>query len=278
MKTAIKSTALFFLATALVIVTALSFAGCDQNKISKLVIDSTSAKTQYYVGDYFELGGLRVLAELSNGKNEIVKFADNNKASNGGYTIDLYKKQLATADTSVTIKYKGKTAKVEISVQKRDVQMPNASEIAYSATANTITIQGLVNAEYKISDGIWQDSNTFGGLDAGKTYKITIRYKETDAQNASDSVDIEITTAKGLQGTILESQILVTLSPTSITVQPIAGAEYRLDNGEWQDSNVFADLTPGQKYDVKVRRKETATLNPSAETTKTYTLPQANNK
>ncbi len=37
---------------------------------------------------------------------------------------------------------------------------------------------------------------------------------------------------------------------TSITVTPITGAKYKLNNGEWQDSNVFTGLLPNTAYAI----------------------------
>lgn len=46
---------------------------------------------------------------------------------------------------------------------------------------------------------------------------------------------------------------------TSITLNPIDGCEYRIDNGNWQDSNVFSGLNIATSYTFYARRKETTT-------------------
>ena len=219
-------------------------------------------------------------AELGDGTKESVIFADNNDANNDGYTYDKYKKPLTVEDTVVTFSYGGKTATQNITVLKRNVQAHTKQEVLYTTSSNSITITSLSGAEYKIGDGVWQDSNTFGGLGAGRTYSISVRYKETDATYASEVTTVQITTSKGIQSAISESELQITFdSPTQITISPIEGAEYSIDGGDtWQDSNVFTDMTAGATYDVSIRRKETDTMNPSAATTKTIVMQKFENE
>ena len=51
----------------------------------------------------------------------------------------------------------------------------------------------------------------------------------------------------------------------SITLNTISGAEYRLDTGAWQDSPVFAGLSPNTGYTFYARLKETVTHYASPE-------------
>ena len=41
------------------------------------------------------------------------------------------------------------------------------------------------------------------------------------------------------------------------TINPIAGAQYRMDAGDWQDSNIFADITPNTAHTFYARIAET---------------------
>ncbi len=54
---------------------------------------------------------------------------------------------------------------------------------------------------------------------------------------------------------------------TSITLSPIVDAEYKMDDGEWQDSNHFSDLSMNTEYTFYARMKETPTSAASIETT-----------
>ncbi len=61
---------------------------------------------------------------------------------------------------------------------------------------------------------------------------------------------------------------------TSVTLNQIPGAQYRVGSGEWQDSHEFASLTPATQYSFSARIKETDTQLASEITTITvYTRP-----
>ena len=262
------------LLAGVLLATMVLFAGCGGKDVDNLEVTTQPTKTTYYVGEYFDARGMILVAELKDGSTQSIAFAENNNSSNDGYTYDKYKQPLTTEDTTITFTYKGKTATVNITVLKRNVQAPTVDEIRYSTTSHSITITSLSGAEYRLEDGAWQDSSTFGGLLAGRTYNITVRYKATDATNASSETTVQITTSKDLQSAIEEDALQITHnSPTSITIAPIEGAEYSIDGGDtWVDTNVFEDLTPGATYQVSVRMKETDTLNPSDATTKTIVM------
>ena len=63
---------------------------------------------------------------------------------------------------------------------------------------------------------------------------------------------------------------------TSVTLNQIPGAQYRVGSGEWQDSHEFASLSPATQYSFSARIKETDTQLASEITTITvYTRPSA---
>ena len=63
---------------------------------------------------------------------------------------------------------------------------------------------------------------------------------------------------------------------TSVTLNQIPGAQYRVGSGEWQDSHEFASLSPATQYSFSARIKETETQLASEITTITvYTRPSA---
>lgn len=53
---------------------------------------------------------------------------------------------------------------------------------------------------------------------------------------------------------------------TSITLNVVSGCEYRIGNGNWQDSNVFSGLSIATNYTFYARKKETDThyVSPSS--------------
>lgn len=52
-------------------------------------------------------------------------------------------------------------------------------------------------------------------------------------------------------------------SKFAFTVEPIEGAEYRMDNGEWQDSNLFDLIEPNSAHIFYARIKETSNVKAS---------------
>ena len=81
-------------------------------------------------------------------------------------------------------------------------------EITKSDTTITVTSPDNTGGDFEYSkDGgiTWQDSNEFSGLNPGETYEISVRYKETDEYNASDSATKEVTTLNEDGSTTLKS-------------------------------------------------------------------------
>ena len=275
MKSVVKNKAVCFgLVFIMLILTAVVLAGCGGNKVVNLEVTTLPTKTSYYAGEYFEIYGMILTAEYADGSRDSIMFASNNDSQNDGYTFDKYQKPLTVNDTYVTFSYGGKTAKIDITVTKKSLSAPNIENIKYTVTSNSITLQVISGAEYKINDGIFRDTNSFGGLSPNKEYTIYIRFKESDYNYASPESSVKITTLKANQGAIPESQLKVDiLSSTSLCVGYIAGAEYSVDGGEtFQDSNVFNNLVEGQKYQVCVRMKETDTHFASSKTSVTVVL------
>ena len=278
MQNILKNKSIYFVMVAIMFLATMAiFAGCGDKKVANIEVTSNPTKTTYYVGEYFDTSGMVLTAEYKDGTKDSIKFADNNDPNNDGYTYDKYKVQLTQNDTTITFSYGGQSTTLQITVLKKTVLAPKVEDIKYYTTSNSITITSLSGAEYKLNDGIFVDSNTFGDLRPGQTYTITVRYKETDANYASPETSISITTSKELQSAVPESAFLITkLSPTSIEIEAVEGAEYSINGGStWQDSNIFEGMTPGETYDVSIRMKETDTKNASAVTTKTIVMDKA---
>ena len=70
-------------------------------------------------------------------------------------------------------------------------------------------------------------------------------------------------------------QIEYAVTDCSITITPLQGALYRLDEGDWTDSNVFLNLLPGSVHTVSVQYQETETLFASDVATIQITLTKS---
>lgn len=253
----------------LLVATVAVFSGCNDDKVKSISITTDPIKTTYLVGEKFDATGMVITVEYKNGNTEAIKFADNNNPKNDGYTYDLYKKSLTIADTQVTFSFKGKKVTLKITVNKRNMDAPKVELITYIALNGALTVTPIDGAEYKLALTEWQDSNVFSGLTNGTTYDLSVRFKASDYNNASEVTTITGIKIMGTQNAISESAIVISVTDTTITVEEIAGAEYKLDNGEWGSAREFTGLTANTSHTVYVRMAETETALASESTAKT---------
>jgi hypothetical protein len=103
------------------------------------------------------------------------------------------------------------------------------------------------------------------GLDSG-TYiaKVTVGNARVAGSESNISVNFDVNfrvnQARQLTPPAPEAEHI---TATTVTLVEIPGAEYRMGNGEWQESEVFQGLTPYSTYSFYARMKETATHLPS---------------
>jgi VCBS repeat-containing protein len=129
----------------------------------------------------------------------------------------------------------------------------------------TITLSGANSSSFSLSktaidnlaaganDSFQVTANT--GLMPG-VYVATITISGDN--DISVTFDVSFTVSKASQSAPA-APVLADKTGTVITLVEIAGAEYRMDNGTWQDSPVFEGLTPHTSYIFYARMKETAT-------------------
>jgi hypothetical protein len=128
-------------------------------------------------------------------------------------------------------------------------------------TTTTVTLNTIENGEYRLADGLWQDSPVFSGLTPGIDYGFTQRLKGTDVLMVSPSSPVlvvaTLTADLGSQAAP-GAPVLDTASDTTVTLVVLPGGEYSLGGGSWQSSEVFTGLTPGTEYEFFQRFAETA--------------------
>ena len=90
-------------------------------------------------------------------------------------------------------------------------------------------------------------ANTANGGQAYKTYIMGVQFKLSD-------IDKEI---YGSNYQEIAEPIVESKTATSITLKAVDGYEYRLGNGEWQDSNIFNGLNANTEYKFYQRIKST---------------------
>ena len=125
----------------------------------------------------------------------------------------------------------------------------------------------------------WTDitltSSTMVDIFENKNIYFTLGATIADSSDSSttytmffDNISLRMVTKPGTPG----APVVAEYSEDSITLQPISGGEYSLDNANWQDSNVFYDLAPWTTYTIYQRIKETETAIPSDSKQLSYTL------
>lgn len=152
-------------------------------------------------------------------------------------------------------------------------QVLNGASIS-GCSSVSITVEDIDGAEYRIDDGEWQESNLFEGLTPDTAYIVRVRLKETEDKKASPSVYITAkTTARNINVPPLSAKKITT---DSIEFVEIAGAEYKLENGAWQNSCVFEGLTAGQSYNVSARYRAAGNIEAGSAVTEQFTCLEKN--
>ena len=146
---------------------------------------------------------------------------------------------------------------------------PQAEVVSVSAAAVTVTeVEG---AEYRLDDGAWQESNLFGGLTPRTDYVIRVRMAASGDTPAGSSTWL---TARTLGKNTNKPPIRAEkVTGNSLILQSIAGAEWRIGDGQWQDAGEFRGLTPGETYTVSARYKATEGVEAGEPASAQFTCP-----
>lgn len=146
---------------------------------------------------------------------------------------------------------------------KLEQDAPAPPEVA-DTTATSIRLTEIPGAQYRVGEGDWTDDPHFTGLSPGTEYAFYARYAETTTHHATgaSSPPTLASTYKGNQAAPA-APIAAEVTPFSVTLQTIPGAQYKKDDGDWQDDPEFTYLIPGRDYLFYARLKETDTLHAS---------------
>ena len=131
--------------------------------------------------------------------------------------------------------------------------------ILSKVTSTSVSLIESENFEYKMDDGEWQSSNVFTELAPNSTHKFYQRVAETDTAYASEPS--EALTVTTLKNTVNSPSVpeLKGKTVNSVTLKDVDGYEYRMNDGEWQKSNVFTGLNDDTEYTFYQRIAETET-------------------
>ena len=186
--------------------------------------------------------------------------------------VAVWGKQGAT--NGISVSYKTNTGIIPLGVTVGDaaslsgtVSITGTAAFGGTLTANTggltPTPLGTLSYQWKRgSTNIGSNSATYTltQADIGSTINVTVT-----SANYSGSVTSAptATVAKATQ-TPPAAPTMASRISTSITLNAIAGCEYRRGTGAWQTSTTFSGLTPNTDYRFTARRAETATHSASS--------------
>ncbi|MGC3977087.1 MAG: YDG domain-containing protein [Paludibacteraceae bacterium] len=129
--------------------------------------------------------------------------------------------------------------------------------LAGIASGDVVTLNAgasFVDANVGTGKTVTLATSTFGGAQGGK-YNLSLTGAPVTTASISKQTVVSTPAAPMLSGK----------TATSVTLNTVAGCEYRVNGGFWQDSPVFTGLTPSTAYSFTQRVKATANTNASAE-------------
>jgi hypothetical protein len=169
---------------------------------------------------------------------------------------------------------------------------PVLTEISYSGftVSNNYETTVYGDIEYAIKPEDAEEFNDWTalsgeitGLTPLETYVVVTRHKGNenfDPSLASEETVVDIPndnlpTVGGGYAPVMDDTDPENVFITSYTyiITPLTGAEYKMDDGEWQEDNIFTGIVPDSEHTFSVRIKATAThkAGQTGSTTVTFT-------
>ena len=143
--------------------------------------------------------------------------------------------------------------------------VPSAPKVV-SIGFSTLTVENIEGFEYSLDKINWQKSPCFTKLIHGMEY--TVYQRLAVIEGAKTYVVVSTGTTVLINGS--EDQpdspgvpVLQNKTADTVTLRCVAGYEYRMDNGEWQQSPVFTGLAPNSTHQFYQRIAKTDTAYPS---------------
>ena len=225
-----------------------------------------------------------VIEDVSFIESDSPNYEFNNLNSNTEYTIYSY----------VIDENDIKSNVYQTNITTDEYENPTIDNVTHSVTLNSITVNvtagngsnNISKYMYKIDENDWieTESNSYTFTNLTDTTEYDIRIKVVDIENHESTEYYEAITTEVY---ILPVVASVTSSTTwnSITLTPsgtngtntIDHYEYSINNGAYQTSNVFSNLSENTNYTINVKAIDSAGRESNVYTlqvrTDTYTLP-----
>ena len=180
-----------------------------------------------------------------------------------------------------------------------EYEIPTVDSVSHSVTLNSITLNvtasggsnNVTKYMYSKDNGLsWEESTsnsyTFDNLTDSTEYKIKVKVVDSEGVESTEYYEA-ITTeiyilpvVASVDATTTWNSITLTPSGTNGT-NAIDHYEYSIDNGAYQTSNVFNNLTDNKEYTIRVKAIDSAgresNVYETTVTTDAYKLPVINN-
>ena len=252
------------------------------------ITNGSAAVSKYYYG-IEKANNTRSAETVEYVESDSSSYKFTNLEANTEYTIYSY----------VEDENKIKSNVYSTNITTSEYEIPKIDNVTHSVTLNSITLNvtasngsnEIVKYMYSKDNGVsWEESTsntyTFNGLTDSTEYKIKV--KVVDSENVESTEYYEAITTKIYILPVVASVEAsttwnsITLTPTGTNgTNAIDHYEYSIDNGEYQASNVFSNLTDNKEYTIRVKAIDTAgresNVYETTVTTDTYKLPVINN-
>ena len=140
-----------------------------------------------------------------------------------------------------------------------------------SVGATTLTVKVVRGFEYSLDKIEWQTDPHFTGLIYNMDYTVYQRISKEQYANAyqvtSDGTNVCVNGRDKPIPAAPAAPEVKERTANSVTLKATAGYEYRMDDGDWQTSNVFTGLSPDTEYTFYQRIAETDTVGASDSST-----------
>lgn len=182
----------------------------------------------------------------------------------------VYNIVITAADSS---NYTG-SVEATYTVTKATIGVPTRENLNIEVTETTIKItdkSGKFDVVITLDGNNWQDAtNTITGLKAETSYTVYVKMLGDGNYNESGVAQITVETAKK-EVAILDEKDVTFVAYSDKIVVNVAGnraCAYRINGGEWQDSNTFAGLKNDTQYKVEIKVKANGNVGESAPVSK----------
>ncbi len=159
-----------------------------------------------------------------------------------------------------TVEHSNTSAAQKIKTDKITPEAPESAPTVDSFTDTTVTLVATDGYEYRMDDGEWQVSSEFTGLDPHSEHIFYQRIAETETTNASDASKGTTQTTDKSATTAPAAPTVDSYTDTTVTLVATDGYEYKMNDGEWQTSNVFTGLSQHTAYTFYQRVAENETV------------------